>query len=316
MQASRVVAVESPTQRGSGYVIGPQLVLTSAHVTGDIGMTVTLFALGDAASCSAVVVWSGTPGGRDDAALLHVDDPSWRLREDIPPRWGRVITNRPGIACETWGFPAWVQRPDQAADSWQPSGTLNPGNRYIADRYVMGIVSYPPAAAGNESPWGGLSGAALFCGDLLTGVVAVDPAGGQHAYLEAVPTYMLHRNEGFRQVLADHGFTELMLEPVETQLLAEAEPPVGNSPAALLRARQQVVAFRGREQVMQQLYAWSQALGLPRCCCTAPAGRARPASRRNWLADWPPSSGRHCGCRAARPPMPSTCSPTPKCRYC
>jgi hypothetical protein len=62
-----------------------------------------------------------------------------------------------------------------------------------------------------------MSGAALFCGDLLTGVMAVDLAKGQHAHLEAVPAHALLRDPAFRQILDDHGGTDLTLEPVEAQ---------------------------------------------------------------------------------------------------
>lgn len=107
------------------------------------------------------------------------------------------------------GFTQWAQRPGRAAETWQPSGTLNPGNRYVGDRYVLSLDTFPPARPEDGvSPWAGLSGAALFCGDLLTGVVATDPAGAQHAHLEAVPMYILHPDPGFRQVLADHGVAD------------------------------------------------------------------------------------------------------------
>jgi hypothetical protein len=108
MRAVRVVAVESATQRGSGYVVAPRLVLTSAHATPGVGRQVTVFAVGEPGTWCGRVVWRGTPAGRDDAALVEVDDPAWRPREGPGPRWGRVVTNRPGIACQAWGFPRWV----------------------------------------------------------------------------------------------------------------------------------------------------------------------------------------------------------------
>ena len=274
MQPDRVVRVESPAGRGSGYVIAPQLVLTSAHATPGVGMAVTLFTAGAAATATGRVVWRGGPGGRDDAALVKIDDPAWHPPEGTDPRWGRLVTNRPGTACQTWGFPAWVQRPERAAETWQPSGTVNPGNRYVGDRYVMAVTDYPPGSANEASPWAGLSGAALFCGDLLAGVVAVDPAGGRHGYLEAVPAYVLLHDPEFRRVLAEHDGSGA-LDPVETRELAEDEPPVGRSAAGLLRARQQVVGFRGREDLLDRLQAWGQRAGFAAWLLHGPAGQGK-----------------------------------------
>ncbi|HEX8631569.1 MAG TPA: ATP-binding protein, partial [Catenuloplanes sp.] len=297
MRANRVVAVESGAGRGSGYVVAPRLVLTSAHVTPAVGQPVTVFAVGTAAAAAGRVVWRGVPGGRDDAALVEVvDDPAWQTREGPAPRWGRVVTNRPGIGCAAWGFPQWVQRGDRAAETWQPHGTLNPGNRYVGDRYVLSLVSHPPAPADDDrSPWAGLSGAALFCGDLLTGVMAVDPAGGWHAHLEAVPMYVLGRDPAFGRILTTHGAADLVLDPVEAQQLVLSEPPVGRSPAALLRPRQQIVGFRGREQSLADLQAWSQPSGFAAWLVHGPAGQGKTRlaqefasrlARQRWACLW------------------------------
>ncbi|MFD0886031.1 hypothetical protein ACFQ08_15905, partial [Streptosporangium algeriense] len=82
MQRQRVVAVTTTSAaasgRGSGYVVGPRLVLTSAHVTGPTGSPVEVFHPGHPQTYHGHVVWSGTPGGRDDAALVVIDDPAWR----------------------------------------------------------------------------------------------------------------------------------------------------------------------------------------------------------------------------------------------
>ncbi|MEU1720351.1 tetratricopeptide repeat protein [Nonomuraea sp. NPDC005692] len=155
-----------------------------------------------------------------------------------------------------------VQRPGRAVEMLQPSGTLNPGDRHVGDRYLMTVTGAAPATrADGSSPWGGLSGAALFCDDLLTGVMTTDPAGWRHGRLEAVPAYVLHHDAGFRRLLAAEGVAT-DLELIEYQdLAAPAELPAdGRSLAALLRARLQVVPFHGREQTLQTLQRWA---GLP-----------------------------------------------------
>ncbi|GGQ29339.1 hypothetical protein [Streptosporangium pseudovulgare] len=127
MQVQRVVGVTGSGGRGSGYVVAPRLVLTSAHVTGPAGAAVRIFHPGRAGVFGGAVVWAGTPGGRDDAALVAVDDPAWEPPEGGVVRWGRTITYRPGIRCESWGLPSFAQREDRPAELWQPAGALNPG---------------------------------------------------------------------------------------------------------------------------------------------------------------------------------------------
>ncbi|MER7212573.1 tetratricopeptide repeat protein, partial [Streptosporangium sp. NPDC000239] len=260
--------------RGSGYVVGPRLVLTSAHVTGPTGSPVEVFHPGHPQTYRGRVVWSGTPGGCDDAALVVIDDPAWRPPSGRAVRWGRTLTYRPGIPCESWGLPALVQREGRPADLLQPSGTLNPGDRYVGDRYVMAVTgTAPEAPMDGSSPWAGMSGAALFCGDLLAGVITADPAGRGHGHLEAVPAYVLHHDPAFRAVLGEHSAIEeregVVLEPIEFQHLAEAADPaavvvpggIGVSPAGLLRARRQIVPFHGRQDVLARLNAWADLPG-------------------------------------------------------
>ncbi|WP_245606440.1 tetratricopeptide repeat-containing serine protease family protein [Streptomyces himastatinicus] len=259
-------------------MIAGRLVLTSAHVVPEPGHTVRLFRPGEGGTWDGRVVWRGTPGGRDDAALVRVDDPSWAGPRQ-PIRWGRTVTHRPGTACETWGVADLVQRPGRATDAVQPSGTLNPGDRFAGNRYVMSLAQHPPEPVGEgASPWGGMSGAALFCGDLLAGVIAADPAGRAHAHLEAVPAYVLLHDPGFRAALTDHApEVGTALEPVEWQHLTEpaAATRLMNSPAALLQARRQIVPFRGRTTLLADLDTWAGEDGFAARLLHGPGGQGK-----------------------------------------
>ena len=91
MEVTRVVAVQPGDSRdgsagpGSGYVIAPRLVLTSAHAVPDPGTpgsgtpgrgrAVQVLVAADPVAYTGVVVWRGTPGGRDDAALVESTTP-------------------------------------------------------------------------------------------------------------------------------------------------------------------------------------------------------------------------------------------------
>lgn len=63
MDLRRVVAVRGSDGPGSGYVLAERLVLTSAHVVGEVESACTVFFPGHEPVYRGVVVWRGTPGG-------------------------------------------------------------------------------------------------------------------------------------------------------------------------------------------------------------------------------------------------------------
>ncbi|AWE51850.1 S1 family peptidase [Streptomyces nigra] len=267
MNRERVVAVDGHSGPGSGYVISDRVVLTSAHVVPARDGAVSFFRPGRKESYTAKVVWRGTPGGRDDAALLLVDDPAWQPLTSPAVKWGRLVTSRPGTTCQTVGVPNMIQRPDRPVELWQATGTVNPVTGRVDNRHVVTVAEHPPQST-DESPWGGLSGAAVFCGDLLTGVIAADLAGLAHAGLHAVPLYVLLHIPAFRATLSQHApEAGTGIEAVEWQGLADVSDTRNvtafhavSSPATLLKARRAVVPFRGRDELLTQLRAWA---GLP-----------------------------------------------------
>ncbi|GAA0622903.1 hypothetical protein GCM10010174_47400 [Kutzneria viridogrisea] len=268
MEWERVVAVTGAGGAGSGYLLGPDLVLTSAHVVAADG-GVRVFRPAREGRFTGDVIWCGTPHGRDDAALVRIDDPGWQPPRVGPVVWGRSVTHRPGIACESWGVPDVVQRGGRPVEVLQPTGVLNPGDRMVSDRYVMNLDGAPPVpTVEGRSPWGGMSGAAMFCHGLLTGVIATDPAGRGHAVLEAVPAYVLLADPAFVAAVSAYlGPAGVRCEAVELQPLAagplpgRAERAVA-SPAGLLAARRAVVPFHGREDVLTELHTWATLAGL------------------------------------------------------
>lgn len=282
MHRQRVVAVEGSGERGSGYVIASGLVLTSAHVVLDTAET-EVFRPDDGARCRATVAWRGTPGGRDDAALLSVTDPAWVPPEGAAPGWGRLVTDRPGTPCEFAGMPQAIQRPDRPREIWQATGALNPLTGRVDNRHVVTLREVPAPTADGTSPWGGLSGAAVFSGGLLTGVIAADLAGFGHTALGVVPAYVLHHDPAFRATLAEHGAARdggEPLEPVEWRHLADTNdtrPTAGllASPAVLLRARRAVVPFRGREDLLRRMRAWCDEPGFGVWLVHGPAGQGK-----------------------------------------
>ncbi|MFE4451235.1 tetratricopeptide repeat protein [Streptomyces sp. NPDC056796] len=283
MERSRLIAVTGSGGPGSGYAVGARLVLTSAHVVAGAGLPVELFRPAGDVSVPGVVVWCGTAGSRDDAALVRVaDDVLWR-----PPygtarvRWGRTATDRPDTVCETWGVPEVVQREGRPIEAAQLTGRVNPGTGFVGNQYVMELAGQVPRwPSPGSSPWGGLSGAAVFCDRLLIGVVAADREYSAHAALNVVPSYVLHHDPAFRAALAEYGGGgAVALEAAEFQHLADEDstgPGDGpRTPAALLRAERRTVPFYGREELLGRLVGWCERSGFGAWLLHGPGGQGK-----------------------------------------
>ncbi|MET9930799.1 MULTISPECIES: tetratricopeptide repeat protein [unclassified Streptomyces] len=320
MERGRLVGVTGPGGPGSGYAVGGRLVLTSAHVVALAGGRVEVFRPGLPGVASGRVVWCGTPGGRDDAALVLVDDdpagsvpagsvPLWSVSPGTV-RWGRLVTDLPGTGCETWGVADHAQRSRAGApvEAVQVSGLVNSGTGFAGNRYVVDLVQHPPRWSSEEgspengSPWDGMSGAAVFCDRMLLGVVASDRAHSGHGQLNAVPAYVLFHDPAFLAALAEHAGGRPGLEAVEFQSLADDTDTTGavvlRSPAALLQAGRQTVPFHGREQVLEHLVAWCGRAGFGARLVHGPGGqgKTRLAHRLGhllaadgWAVLWPHS---------------------------
>jgi hypothetical protein len=141
----RLTAVTGVGGPGSGYVVAPRVVLTSAHVVGQRGAAAAVFRPGRVGRFVGRVVWCGTAGGRDDAALVEIDDPDWPSVDGVV-RWGKTVTHRPGLSCECWGVPDVMQRSGCPVGTGQLTGTFNPGDGMVGDRYSVRLDGHPPVA--------------------------------------------------------------------------------------------------------------------------------------------------------------------------
>lgn len=254
---------------GSGYVVAPRLVLTAAHVLDHLdpdaenSMTVTLSDT-SVREFPAVVRWQRMDD-TVDAALIEVKKGyGWQVPQSLsdlvsrpPQRYGLIIGPRAQRVAAA-GFPRMQK--DVASGlrgDEQFFGEIAPGTGYLASRYELS--SQAPTFAGvntavGGSRWSGMSGAAVlidesFDDELLCGVVRRDrqaDAGGTR--LTATPASSLLADEAFRALIAEHTGWTPVLEPVEPVRLLK---PAGvdrslSSPAALLRADAEAVAFQGR----------------------------------------------------------------------
>ncbi|WP_336047738.1 hypothetical protein [Streptomyces sp. CA2R101] len=292
MHVEAVAEVWSPASEagwhtGSGYLIAGRLLLTAAHAVPTDGAQIRL--LEEEALWEARVLWRGD--GLLDAALLEITDPDFEPTAHRPTRFGRIVSSAPGTYCEAVGFPDATrvfEGPEVVRDSEHLTARLNPLARRKQHLLDLRLDNWPDHAPENPSRWSGMSGAGVWCGTLLVGLVAWDTPGFGQRRLSAVPLSALAEQPGFRHLVERHADRPLRLEPVELQdLLSPCFPAQGPaSPAALLRAEHEVVPFSGREGTLHRLTDWCHLPGpLSAWLVTGPGGqgKSRLARRLNEL---------------------------------
>ncbi|WP_369260048.1 trypsin-like serine protease [Streptomyces sp. R35] len=240
MDVQRVMEVWDPAGQiaGTGYLITNRLVMTAYHNIQHAGSTsqravevrqLTLYGQQPAAWVDAEVLWPEQPPDIEqdphtDAALLLIADPAWQPPVSAAPvRGGRLPL--PGavearVACVAVGFPEAEQR-DGKRDTKHISGhieTLSGLKSGLITAHIDQVAT--PNSTGATSSWSGASGAALFCGNLLTGVLTTDRAGQYPGnQLIAVPLATLAARPGFTTTIKAAGEPLVLEEIITTRRL-------------------------------------------------------------------------------------------------
>lgn len=179
--------------QGSGYLLSARIVLTARHLLSE-SMATTVVVPGGRGRISCRTLWAGD-ADEGDAALLLAD-------EDLvtpetgqafqPNRFGRVAGIAPLLDCYSLGYPQVGRYDGRKLDIEQFHGTIKPASGIVRGGFVLEGADTPPAAREDgESPWAGMSGAPVFSGRHLIGVVTGDGAGWQHSRLAAVSLHSL-----------------------------------------------------------------------------------------------------------------------------
>ena len=266
---------------GSGYLVTSDLVLTAAHVcaSGTVGDSCDVrFLEGDRTTpwLDARIAW------RDDTldtALLRLHDDRWQPDRVTTVRWGRIVGTS-SLSCRAAGFPA-AQKSGDARYSELVEGRVNSITKREAHRYDISITSGAPSTESGRSLWKGISGAALYVGDFLVGVVRVDTAHFP-GRLTAVPVSELAKVPEFAALIAASGTSLLIDDARESDLPYESS--IKAFLATTVGAENRQVPFGGRNYELAYLDRWlTSDETRQRMLITAGAGLGKTSLLAHWV---------------------------------
>ncbi|MFI1093989.1 trypsin-like peptidase domain-containing protein [Streptomyces sp. NPDC020917] len=232
-----------PGRRGSGYRVGERWVLTASHVVDDdkpVAVRVRFDAdrPGEWTAAARVLLAAAAA----DVALLEI---TGALPPGPPPEfppYGHVPEADLVLRCSAMGFPRFKLRRDrgnpsgdaslaQYRDSCHATGTVS----VLSNRRegTLELAVTPPAADPDprHSPWEGMSGAAVWHGPALIGVVSAHHTGDGLGRLAATRADCWHRlltpsqGELLRRHAGLPGPDELLPAPPARPAAAGRTPP-------------------------------------------------------------------------------------------
>ncbi len=261
---------------GSGYRIGPTLILTALHNLLDgaaplprIEVRLGHPAEGTPTRHAATLVWTA-PGGQDVALLRMTDAPSF----GPGVRWGRLSGAEP-VRYTGLGFPGFAEYDAGERGVEQLGGVLYPLSTGHRGCFPIEQSVFPDPGVAHS--WAGVSGAAVFSdgrdpsggpsescsggrsgGWLLVGVATFGDAGFGNRRLHATPVGAFFHDQTFARLLADDIGAEAALESAHLHTLFrhEGRDPRAGTPGSLLAASRESVAFQGRRSALAELAAW------------------------------------------------------------
>ncbi|MFF2525212.1 tetratricopeptide repeat protein [Streptomyces liangshanensis] len=207
------VGTGDPNGSGSGYLIGPQLVMTALHVVADQGRWATQVRarvghprFGSLEQRGAQVCWpdpqKGAPSpDAPDIALLWLDAPVSTTGK--PVVWGRPGGTSP-VPYQGAGFPAFAADTGSPAQVEALRGELSALSTSSAG-WVLDCQVWPAPGREGERPWAGASGSAIFCHGRLVGVAVEDNRPMEWRRLHAAPIQQALGLPDFNRLVNRHG---------------------------------------------------------------------------------------------------------------
>ena len=253
----------SPDRRGSGYRITAEAVLTAAHVVRDEAGVRVRFDADRSGEWVADgrVAWSDP---EIDVAVVAIDPRPGHDEHVVPVGFGRVAERDAVVSCSVMGFPLFKLRDDPP-----PSGGGAP-SRYRDSAHAVGTiavlsnrregtleVSVPAPERDPDpavSPWGGMSGAAVWSAGSVVGLVA------EHHRADGLGRLAATRVDRWYERLSPTRLRELRDLtglPARADDLGEVVPPTDSElveAGYLAQVRDIAPAeLRGREQELAEL---------------------------------------------------------------
>jgi AAA ATPase domain/Trypsin-like peptidase domain len=291
LDRERVVAILTPVldgyNVGSGYLIDTTLVLTARHVVAGAKtcevrrLTPDGYRFDLGAELQGEVLWRGS---QHDAALVRIDE----QRRFAPQDFGR-IDGLERVPCLGVGFPRAQLKPGksgkpQRRDTEELRGQIAPLTNLRLGALTVHIDgNVPERDANGRSPWEGISGAALFAGSVLVGVVTVHPSSFGTSRLEAVPVTALAEDAEFAEVFRRETGREFTVgNVVESALAMPAGVVVMNFLQQYLGDGDRAVPFAGRDSQLRDLDAWLEETSRANLLLTGLPGRGKSALLARW----------------------------------
>ncbi|MFI1979066.1 tetratricopeptide repeat protein [Streptomyces wedmorensis] len=240
MNPERLVLVQTdnPTGVGSGYLVGPQLVLTALHVVlaegrwaEHVQARVGHPHFGRVEQRRAQVCWpdpeQGVPAADDlDIALIWLDEP-------VATTGGPVVWGLPEgtgqIPYTGAGFPAFAADAGSSAQVEALRGELSAVSTSSAG-WVLDCRIWPAASRDGERPWAGASGAAVFCHGRLVGVAVEDNRSMDWRRLHAAPIHEALDSPGFAELVTRKGHAGTAGVPEAVTATGDAASPGATEP--------------------------------------------------------------------------------------
>ncbi|MCO5994960.1 S1 family peptidase [Actinoallomurus rhizosphaericola] len=195
-----------PGEWGSGFAVGPDLVLTCRHVI-EPERPEWHVTPHEGARLTGRVLWKAEDPHLD-AALIELDHPGPWAEDLFPPTFGELTDQAGQVGCVTYGYPilrkvAGVS--EHESRPWTIMGTTGAekGRYLISTPMALPRDREPDPDTGEyRSPWAGLSGAALLSEDqsVILGLIVSDPVR-YVASTEAIRASALLRDSAFRRFL-------------------------------------------------------------------------------------------------------------------